>query len=488
MPQAEALPDGIIVLDFGGQYCHLIARRIREMNVYSEIFPSDVSAEEVKALSSIMNIKGIILSGSPASVNEENPLLIDESILELGVPVLGLCYGHQLIAKIFGGEVRKGEAREYGLRGVAIDEPEDVLEGLDAEETVWMSHGDTVYSLPSCFKVLAHTESAPVAAFSYQEKRLYGLQWHPEVTHTVHGDRMLSNFILKLCKAKQNWVPADRIEEAIRNIQKQIGDGRAIIALSGGVDSSVAGALAGKALGDRIMAVHVDHGFMRVNESSQVKAAFKKIGVKIRVFEEKARSFKADFLIQGTIYPDRIESGGTQHADIIKTHHNVGGLPLNMEFKGIVEPLKDFYKDEVRILASKLGLPREIIRRQPFPGPGLAVRIVGEVTDDKLTLLRKADAILCEEIESSEIADKPWQYFAVLTDTKSTGVKGDERAYGYTIAIRIVDSFDAMTANFTKIPWDLLEKISVKITNTIPSITRVVYDITNKPPATIEWE
>ena len=519
MSPSKTLPDGIVVLDFGSQYCHLIARRVREMNIYSEILPSDASVEEVKTLSSTMRIKGVILSGSPASVNMENALALDEGILDLGVPVLGLCYGHQLIAKKFGGEVKKGEIREYGLRTVTVEKPEDLLEGTDHEERVWMSHGDTVFSLPSCFQVLAYTESSPIAAYSYPEKQLYGLQWHPEVVHTIHGDLMLRNFILKICKAKQNWKPVDRVEEAIKQIQNQIKEGKAVIALSGGVDSSVAGALAGKALGDRIMAVHVDHGLMRLNESAEVKKAFERIGVKIkvvdakdrflrrlngvtdpekkrkiigeefiRVFEEEARRFNAEYLIQGTIYPDRIESGITRHADTIKTHHNVGGLPLKMEFKGIIEPLKDLYKDEVRALGKKLGLPKELVQRQPFPGPGLAVRIVGEITEEKLYFLQKADAIVTEEVEKSEIAENQWQYFAVLTDTKSTGVKGDERAYGYTVAVRMMESVDAMTANFTKAPWELLERISIRITNGIPSVTRVVYDITNKPPATIEWE
>ena len=515
----DLLPDGIVILDFGGQYCHLIARRIREMKVYSEILPSDATIEEVETLGDVMKIKGVILSGSPSSVNSENPLKLDENILDLGVPVLGLCYGHQLLAQINKGEVRKGNVREYGLRTAYIDKAEGILEGMELEESVWMSHGDTVYSLPSCFNVLAHTDSAPVAAFSNPKKGIYGLQWHPEVKHTIHGDRMLHNYVFNICKCEPNWHPLDAIEEGIKSVRNQVGNGKAIIALSGGVDSSVAAAVVGKALGDRIMAIHVDHGLMRMNESRQVKEAMQKIGVNvkvvnakerfllklagvndpekkrkiigeefIRVFEEEARRFGAEYLVQGTIYPDRIESGITRHADTIKTHHNVGGLPLHMEFKAVVEPLKDLYKDEVRTLGAKLGLPKELVWRQPFPGPGLAVRIVGEVTDEKVEVLREADAIVTEEVEKSEIAGVPWQYFAVLTDTKSTGVKGDERAYGWTVAIRVVESVDAMTANFTRAPWDLLERISIRITNSIPEVTRVVYDITNKPPSTIEWE
>jgi GMP synthase (glutamine-hydrolysing) len=515
----ELLPDGIVILDFGGQYCHLIARRVREMKVYSEILPSDAAVDEVKDLSRTMKLKGVILSGSPSSVNAKNSLRLDEEILALGVPVLGLCYGHQLLAQIHKGDVRKGTVKEYGSRTAYIEKAEGILEGMETEEPVWMSHGDTVYSLPACFNVLAHTDSAPVAAFSYPEKGVYGLQWHPEVKHTTHGDRMLHNFVFDICKCKPNWRPADVIKESIDNIKKQVGAGKAVIALSGGVDSSVAAAIVAKALGDRIMAVHVDHGLMRMNESKEVKEAMERIGVNvkvvnaeerfikrlqgvtdpekkrkiigeefIRVFEEEARRFGAEYLVQGTIYPDRIESGITRHADTIKTHHNVGGLPLKMDFKGVVEPLKDLYKDEVRALGAKLGLPKELVWRQPFPGPGLAVRIVGEVTEEKLDVLRRADAIVTEAVEKSEIVGVTWQYFAVLTDTKSTGVKGDERAYGYTVAIRIVESVDAMTANFTRAPWDLLEHMSNDITNSIQPVTRVVYDITNKPPSTIEWE
>ena len=515
----DLLPDGIVILDFGGQYCHLIARRVREMNVYSEILPSDATVEDVKALGKVMRIKGIILSGSPSSVNARDSLRLDERILDLGVPVLGLCYGHQLLAQINKGDVRKGEVKEYGSRTAYIERAEGILEGMELEEPVWMSHGDTVYSMPSCFRVLAHTDSAPVAAFSNSEKGIYGLQWHPEVKHTVHGDRMLHNFVFDICKCEPNWRPADAVEEGIKTVRTQVGSGKAVIALSGGVDSSVAAAIVGRALGDRIMAVHVDHGLMRMGESKQVKEAMERIGVNvkvvdakdrflkrlqgvvdperkrkiigeefIRVFEEEARSFGAEYLVQGTIYPDRIESGITRHADTIKTHHNVGGLPLHMEFKGVVEPLKDLYKDEVRALGAKLGLPRELVWRQPFPGPGLAVRIMGEVTEEKVEALRRADAVVTEEVEKSEIAGLPWQYFAVLTDTKSTGVKGDERAYGWTVAVRVVESVDAMTANFTRAPWDLLERISNNITNSIPQVTRVVYDITNKPPSTIEWE
>jgi GMP synthase (glutamine-hydrolysing) len=510
-------PDGIAILDFGGQYCHLIARRVREMNVYTEILPSDATADEVRALSSVMNVKGIIFSGSPSSVKAEDALTLDPAILELGVPVLGLCYGLQLLADMHGGELVK--AREYGVTKAYIDEPVGVLEGLEACEQVWMSHGDTVSRAPRGFRAIAHTDRAPVAAMKHEKKPIYGLQWHPEVAHTEHGAEMLRNFVFKVCVCKPNWRPLDRVEEAVKAIRSKVGDGKAIIALSGGVDSSVAAALAGMALGERLVAVHVDQGLMRMNESDGVEEAFRGRSVNlvvvhakerflrrlrgvtdpeekrkiigeefIRVFEDEARKVGAEYLIQGTIYPDRIESGITRNSDTIKTHHNVGGLPLQMEFKAVIDPLQDLYKDEVRALGERLGLPKELIWRQPFPGPGLAVRVMGPITEEKLEALRKADSIVVEEVEKHPFKKRLWQYFAVLTDTKSTGVKGDERAYGWTIAVRIVESVDAMTASFSKAPWDVLERISNRIGNEVPGVTRVVYDITHKPPSTIEWE
>jgi GMP synthase (glutamine-hydrolysing) len=512
-------PDGIAILDFGGQYCHLIARRVREMSVYSEILPCDATPEELDALEGVMNLKGIILSGSPASLRLKDSPRLSEGILETGLPVLGLCYGHQLMAHMHGGEVRRGEKREYGITEATIDAPEGVLKGLDPQERVWMSHGDTVFSLPDEFQIQAHTDISPVAAFRHKTKPLHGLQWHPEVVHTQRGQEMLRNFVLDICNSKQNWRPTDSIEKAVEEIRETVGESRAIIALSGGVDSSVAAALAARALGDRLVAVHVDHGLMRMNESDAVEETFSKMGVNlivarvqdrfleklrgvsdpeekrktigeefIRVFEAEARRTGAEYLIQGTIYPDRIESGFRSRSDRIKTHHNVGGLPLDIEFKGIIEPLRDFYKDEVRALGARLDLPPSIVERQPFPGPGLAVRIIGEVTEEKLDSLRRADAIVCEEVEASSLRDTAWQYLAVLTDTRSTGVKGDERDYGLTVAVRIVESVDGMTASFSKAPWDVLERISTRITNEIPGVTRVVYDITHKPPATIEWE
>lgn len=511
-------PNGVVILDFGGQYCHLIARRVRELGVFSEILSCDISPEEIEGVRS-MKVRGIILSGGPASVTQEGAPTIDEGILEMGFPILGLCYGHQLLAYMRGGEVRRSERREYGITYVYIDKPVGVLRGMRPVEKVWMSHGDTVFRLPPEFETLAHTEISPVAAFRHKLRPIYGLQWHPEVVHTEKGMEMLSNFLFRVCGCKANWKPEDMVERAIREISEIVGDYKAVIAVSGGVDSTVAAVLAARALGDRLVAVHVDTGLMRRGESEAVAETLKELGVNlvvvnakgrfierlrgivdpeekrrivgeefIRVFEDEAREVGAQYLIQGTIYPDRIESGFRRYSDKIKTHHNVGGLPSKIEFKAIVEPLKDLYKDEVRRLGGRLGVPLSIIRRQPFPGPGLAVRIIGEVTKDKLKLLRRVEEIVEEEVERAGIDTALWQYFAVLTDTKTTGVKGDERAYGWTIALRMVESLDGMTASFYRAPWELLERISTRITNEVPEVVRVVYDITNKPPSTIEWE
>jgi len=517
--EVHAGPDTILILDFGGQYCHLIGRRVREHNVYSEIVPCNITPKEVLSLKKKCNVKGIILSGGPSSVYDKNSPRYNKGILSLNIPILGLCYGHQLIAFDSNGEVQRSKSKEYGVTHVTIVKPVGVLEGLSEKEIVWMSHGDTVYKLPEEYEVLAYTENSPVAAFRHMEKPIYGLQWHPEVIHTEKGMLMLKNFIFKVCKCVADWRPQDFIEIAVQEIKRTVEDKRAIIALSGGIDSSTATALAAKAIGKNLTAVFVDHGFMREGEPEFVKHAFEKLGINfilvdarqrflqklkgitdpeqkrkvvggefIRVFEEVAKKVGADYLIQGTIYPDRIESGLRKHSDKIKTHHNVAGLPSRIRFKAIVEPLKDLYKDEVRKAAEAIGLPKEIVWRQPFPGPGLAVRVIGEVTRQKIDVARKADKILTEEIENSGLKDSLWQYFAVLTSTRSTGVKGDARAYGYTVAIRAVESREAMTASFAKIPYEVLEKISTRITNEIPQVTRVTYDITHKPPATIEWE
>ena len=511
--------DTILVLDFGGQYCHLIGRRVREHNVYSEIVPHDITPKEIESLKDKFNVKGLILSGGPASVYEKDAPKCDPTLLDLNLPLLGLCYGHQLIAQMVGGKVEPATNKEYGLANVEIDNPVGVLKGLGKKERVWMSHGDTVFALPNDFQILAHSENTPVAAFRNVKKPIYGLQWHPEVVHTEHGDQMLRNFLFEVCKCEPNWLMEDFINMSVEEMKRTIGKGKAIVALSGGIDSSTVTALAAKALGKNLTAVFVDHGFMRDGEPEFVARTFGGLSISfvsvnardqflqklqgvvdpeekrriigrefVRVFETEARKVGADFLIQGTIYPDRIESGFRKFSDKIKTHHNVAGLPTKMEFKGVVEPLRDLYKDEVRKVAEKLGLPREIVWRQPFPGPGLAVRLTGEVTEEKVDILKKADKIVTDEIEKAGLKDALWQYFAVLTGTKSTGVKGDARAYGYTVAIRAVESREAMTASFAKIPYDVLETISTRMTNEIPEVVRVVYDVTHKPPATIEWE
>jgi len=511
--------DTILVLDFGGQYCHLIGRRVREHGVYSEVVSHDITPQEIEALKEKFNVKGLIMSGGPESVYEKDAPRCSPALFESNLPILGLCYGHQLIAQMRGGKVEPAIRREYGIAHVIIDYAVGVLKGLGEKEQVWMSHGDTVLALPNDYEVLAHTENTPVAAFRSKKKPIYGLQWHPEVVHTQHGTQMLRNFVFEVCLCKPNWQMEDFIKTAVEEIRRSISKGKAIVALSGGIDSGTVTALAAEALGKNLTAVFVDHGFMRENEPEFVERTFGRLGINfvsvgaheqflqklkgvfdpeekrkiigrefVRVFEAQAEKVGAEYLIQGTIYPDRIESGFRKFSDKIKTHHNVAGLPTKMEFKGVVEPLRDLYKDEVRKVAQKLGLPKEIVWRQPFPGPGLAVRVTGEVTKEKVDVLRKADNIVTEEIERAGLKDSLWQYFAVLTDTRSTGVKGDARAYGYTVAVRVVESREAMTASFAKIPYDVLERISTRITNEIPQVVRVVYDITHKPPATIEWE
>jgi len=512
-------PDIILVLDFGGQYCHLIGRRVREQSVYSEVVPHDITIKEIQSFKERFNVKGLILSGGPASVYEENAPKCSPEILKWNLPVLGLCYGHQLLAQMAGGKVKPGEQREYGITYAVVDRAVGVLKGLGKKEKVWMSHGDTVYTLPHDYEVLAHTQNSPVAAFRHRRKPIYGLQWHPEVVHTQNGTTMLRNFLFEVCGCEPNWRMEDFIERALKEISETVGNEKAVVALSGGIDSSTVTALAAKVLGKNLTAVFVNHGFMREGEPEFVEKTFGNLGINfvsvdaeeqflkklkgvtdpeekrriigtefVRVFETIAKQVGAVYLIQGTIYPDRIESGFRKFSDKIKTHHNVAGLPTKMDFKLVVEPLRDLYKDEVRRVAEKLGLPKNIVWRQPFPGPGLAVRVTGEVTKEKVMVLRKADSIVTQEIERIGLKDGLWQYFAVLTDTKSTGVKGDARAYGYTVAVRAVESREAMTARFARVPFDVLERISTRITNEIPSVVRVVYDITHKPPATIEWE
>ena len=511
--------DTIIILDFGGQYCHLIGRRIRELSVYSEIVPYDIGQFEIELLNKKFNVKGFILSGGPSSVYVSKAPRLDPQILEQKIPILGLCYGHQLIAQMSGGEVKSASCKEYGIAHVTIDKPVSILKGLGKKQKVWMSHGDSVVAVPPSFEVLAHTETCPVASFQSKNKPIYGVQWHPEVIHTECGMHLLRNFVFEVCGCNANWQMEDIIERMVQELKNEVGEGRAVIGLSGGIDSSVATALSARALKNKLTAVFVDHGFMREGEPESIKKAFQNFDINfitansqerflkklagiidpeekrkaigeefIRVFEEIAEKTDAAYLIQGTIYPDRIESGFRKNSDKIKTHHNVAGLPEKIEFEKIIEPLRDLYKDEVRKVAKMLGLPNELVNRQPFPGPGLAVRVMGELTPEKLKVGKRADKIVREEIERNGLFENLWQYFAVLTDTKATGVRGDSRAYGYVVAIRAAESQEAMTASFARIPYSILETISTRITNEIPEVTRVVYDITHKPPATIEWE
>jgi GMP synthase (glutamine-hydrolysing) len=511
--------DVVLVLDFGGQYCHLIGRRVRDLEVYSEIAPPDITPKQIAGLGKKFNVKGLILSGGPSSVYDPGSPHCDPAILGLGIPVLGICYGHQLIAQHFKGDVRQGASKEYGATMATIGNAVGVLHGLGRREKVWMSHADTVYRLPEGWEVLACTEHAPVAAFRHVGKKLHGLQWHPEVVHTENGQRMLTNFVLRVCGCRRGWTMKKFVGDTVSRIREQAGGDKCIMGLSGGVDSSTAAILASKAIGRRLIAVFVDHGFMREGEPEFIARTFRKFPMKlvcvdarerflarlrgvsdpeqkrrimgeefIRVFEDEALKEGAEHLIQGTIYPDRIESGFRKHSDKIKSHHNVAGLPPNINFRSIIEPLRDLYKDEVRKVASGLGLPRKLVWRQPFPGPGLAVRIMGTITDEKVEIERKADKIVTDELESAKLEKMPWQYFAVLTDTRSVGVKGDSRAYGHVVAVRAVESTEAMTASFYKVPYEVLERISTRITNEIPQVNRVVYDITHKPPATIEWE
>jgi GMP synthase (glutamine-hydrolysing) len=505
----------IAVLDFGGQYSQLIARRIREFNVYSELLPYDVPVEELRA----RKPDGIVFSGGPNSVYEEGAPDVDDAVYELGVPILGICYGMQLIARKFRAEVQRAAIREYGKATMFAEPNAPLFIGTPNLQQVWMSHGDVVVAPPIGFQVDGSTDNAPVAAMSSREKKLFAVQFHPEVSHTEFGEDMIRRFVFDVCACKPDWTMGSYIDRSVEEIRTQVGDGSVLCALSGGVDSSVTALLVHKAVGDRLTCVFVDHGLLRKGEAETVMQTFaerfgmriikvdaqerfltKLRGVKdpeqkrkivgeefIRVFEEESeRLGHFDFLAQGTLYTDIVESG-THTAATIKSHHNVGGLPENMKFT-LVEPLKTLFKDEVRALGKEMGLPREIVWRQPFPGPGLAIRIIGEVTEERLAILREADAIVCDEIMSAGLEREVWQYFAVLPDIKSVGVMGDERTYSYTIAVRAVTSRDGMTADWARIPYDLLERIANRVINEVENVNRVVYDITSKPPATIEWE
>lgn len=505
----------IIVVDFGGQYNQLIARRVRENHVYCEVYPYGKALEKIKELKP----RGIIFTGGPNSVYEDNAPKIDAAVFEQGVPVLGLCYGMQLMAQMLGGTVRQAQAREFGKTAMSVNTESLLFKGLNAEETVWMSHADYVSAIPAGFEIAARTENCPVAAMENKERRLYAMQYHPEVLHTEHGKEMLHNFLFEICRCGGEWTMANYARAAVEEVRRTVGDGKVVLALSGGVDSSVAAALISKAVGGRLTCIFVDHGLMRKNEGDEVEAAFKDSGMNfirvdaakrfldklagitdpekkrkiigeefIRVFEEEGRKIgTVDFLAQGTIYPDVIESGAGDAA-VIKSHHNVGGLPAVVDFKGFIEPLRSLFKDEVRELGEELGLPDYLVWRQPFPGPGLAIRVMGEITDEKLAILRDADAIFREEIAAAGLNRSINQYFAVLTDNRSVGVMGDFRTYDYTLALRGVTTTDFMTADWARIPYDVLDKISVRIVNEVNHINRIVYDITSKPPATIEWE
>ncbi len=512
-----AVTEEVVVLDYGGQYSQLIARRVRECGVFSELLPHHVGAQEVAR----RRPKGVILSGGPASVYAEGAPPLERELLELGVPVLGICYGMQLLARELGGRVEGAEVGEFGRSQLTVIETGRLLAGTPAEQTCWMSHRDTVFSPPPGFEGLASSTASPVAAFESVERGIYGIQFHPEVVHTPYGQQVLTNFLEDVCGCERSWSASSVIEEQIERIRAQVGDGRAICGLSGGVDSSVAALLVHRAIGDRLTCVFVDHGLMRKNEGTQVIAAFrdhfhvplvavdaedrflarlqgvtdpeekrKRIGAEfIRVFEEEAAKLSdVQFLVQGTLYSDVIESGGGTGAATIKSHHNVGGLPDDIEFE-LVEPLRALFKDEVRAVGAQLGLPERFVWRQPFPGPGLAIRIVGgEATRERLDVLREADAILQDEIRKAGLYRELWQSFCVLPDIRSVGVQGDSRTYGNVIVIRAVTSDDAMTADWARLPYDLLEQIASRMISEIRPVGRVVLDITSKPPGTIEWE
>jgi GMP synthase (glutamine-hydrolysing) len=507
----------IVVLDYGGQYSQLIARRVRDCGVFSELVPHHVPLEEIAA----RKPRGIILSGGPASVYAPGAPRLERGLLELGVPVLGICYGMQLIVHELGGKVEQAEVGEFGRSELKVSDPGVLLAGMPREQTCWMSHRDTVFEPPPGFVALASSSASPVAAVEDTARGIYGIQFHPEVVHTPYGQEILTRFLTEVCGCERTWSPASIVEDQIARIRAQVGDGRVVCGLSGGVDSSVAALLVHRAIGDQLTCVFVDHGLMRKAEGEQVISAFrdtfkvplvavdaerrfleklkgvtepeakrKAIGAEfIRVFEEEAERLDgADFLVQGTLYSDVIESGGGTGTATIKSHHNVGGLPDDLKFK-LVEPLRMLFKDEVRAVGAELGLPERLVWRQPFPGPGLAIRVVGgEATKERLDVLREADHILQEEIRKAGLYRELWQSFCVLPDVRTVGVQGDERTYGYVVVIRAVTSEDAMTADWARLPYDLLETIASRMINELREVNRVVLDITSKPPGTIEWE
>ena len=508
----------ILILDFGSQYTQLIARRIREEKVYCEIFPGN---KPLKSFTDLRNLEGIILSGGYESVYSENAPWPDPKIWELGVPILGICYGMQLIAEHLGGKVRPSKKREFGLASVNVSTKSALFKGLNSKETLWMSHGDKLSKIPKGFSITAKSENSPYAAIEDAKNKIYGVQFHPEVKHSVHGKEILNNFIFKICASKPDWTMKSYIVDEVKRIKEQVGKGKVLCALSGGVDSSVAAVMLHKAIGKQLVCVYVDHGLQKLGENDRVRKIFgKKFGKNlimvdarklfltrlkgvtdpekkrkiightfIEVFDKESKKLKGiNFLLQGTIYPDIIESISVKGSKVaIKSHHNVGGLPEKMKMK-LVEPLKFLFKDEVRVLGRELGIPEEIINRQPFPGPGLAVRTIGEITEEKLDILKKADYIVTEEIRKAGLYEKIWQSFAIILPVKTVGVMGDARTYEHVIVLRAVNSEDAMTADWVKLPYELLGTISSRIINEVKGANRVVYDISNKPPATIEWE
>ena len=510
----------VIVLDFGGQYNQLVARRVRECNVYCEIYSYRIDIEKIKA----MNPKGIILTGGPNSCYEADSPTYTKELFELGIPVLGLCYGAQLMMHVLGGKVTKAEVREYGKTEVLIDKKDSkVFKGVEDSTTCWMSHFDYIAQVAPGFEITAHTADCPVAAAENAEKKLYAIQFHPEVLHTVRGKEMLYNFVRGVCECSGDWKMDAFVENAVADIRNKVGDGKVLLALSGGVDSSVAAGLLSRAIGKQLTCVFVDHGLLRKNEGDEVEAVFgpegnfdlnfirvnaqeryynklagvtepeqkrKIIGEEfIRVFEEEAKKIGAvDFLAQGTIYPDVVESGLGGESAVIKSHHNVGGLPDYVDFKEIIEPLRDLFKDEVRKVGLELGIPEDLVFRQPFPGPGLGIRIIGEITAEKVRIVQDADAIYREEIANAGLAREVNQYFAALTNMRSVGVMGDERTYDYAVALRAVKTIDFMTAEAADIPFEVLQKVMSRIINEVKGVNRVFYDLTSKPPGTIEFE